>query len=245
MKFFIPSLGTKLRLTQPFTFLLYDERRNDKFWEKFHGNGAGGITTKVYKGPFSRYQPVKALPTTLPVGTVLSVSRIFIRAGSSSFNSITFQVIKIKGIDVPIGRFWIKLDEINENLECEILTESPPFPNGKFILRICEERCRCQNCAGGHNVKHILAWIRNPGNRYSGGFEIIHNLNNDTIQLYKYVGHYNNDNYHYKVYDRVFDSLEGVSDWAKQKNFTLAHVTEFEGAHKEKSQPVVGVENEQ
>ncbi len=51
-----------------------------------------------------------SIPVSLPAGTVLMVDRIYIRQGREDWSSVTFKV--------PKGRFWAKLDEVN-NMEFE------------------------------------------------------------------------------------------------------------------------------
>lgn len=73
-----------------------------------------------------------SIPTTLPIGTKLKVSRIYIRAcGDTDFDSVTFTVEipqeqpvaepgkrKPKKIKPKKGRFWAKLGDVNQII-CE------------------------------------------------------------------------------------------------------------------------------
>ena len=251
MKLFIPSLGTKLVLRQPFTFLLHDERRNESFWKKFHGEPAR--VDRGYSNSSGKLSPVKNnefwyhsiaraphKETTLPAGTVLSVSRVFIRAGAKDFDSITFNVIKTKGIPVPTGRFWVKLSEINDRLDADIVNEGNPYPNGKFVLYISEKK-PYRLWAGEPTIYHQLNWIRNPGNRYASGFGIKHNLEKDTIERMRPYCPYG---YMYKVYEKDFTTLEELKSFSQTKGFSLAHFSEFEKAYKNASKPVVEIEDE-
>lgn len=51
---------------------------------------------------------------TLPVGTQLSVARIYVKQGGESFNSITFRTTKIcPDKKLASKRFWVKLKDAN------------------------------------------------------------------------------------------------------------------------------------
>lgn len=233
MKLFIPSLGTKLVLRQPFTFKLYDEHRNTSFWDKFHGKSVKGHVR--YSWDRERQGPIS---TTLPAGTVLSVSRIFIRAGAKDFDSITFSVVKTKGISVPTGRFWVKLADVNDKLDADVIDEANPYPNGKFVLYIAEEKpARRMVWASEPPTFHQLTWVRNPFNRYSGGFGIKRDVEKDTIQQQR--GTRCPYGYMYKVYKKDFPNIEELKAFSHAKGFSWAHISEFENAYKETQKPVV------
>jgi hypothetical protein len=53
-------------------------------------------------------------PFTLPVRTVLSVERIYIRKGAERFDSITFRVKSSPWTECEKARFWVALDDANE-----------------------------------------------------------------------------------------------------------------------------------
>ena len=113
MNIFIPALGTKLKLNQPWSFTLYDETRNRAFWPQVnHGQGPlPGV---------NRWQSStgQTLPVTLPPGTILQVDRIYIRKGNSNFDSVSFRIPKGGGLS---GRFWAKLDDVNNGLDASIV----------------------------------------------------------------------------------------------------------------------------
>ena len=46
------------------------------------------------------------------------VDRIYIRKGQQGFNSVAFRILK--GAPVPFGRFWVKLDEVNQSLDAKV-----------------------------------------------------------------------------------------------------------------------------
>jgi hypothetical protein len=121
MNIFIPTIGTKLLLNEPWTFTLHDEYRNYDFWVAVHGippkrdSKNGGLWMKyAYNENLN-----KPIPTTLPKGTILSVDRIYIRKGNKDYDSVSFRVLK--GSPIPTGRFWAKLDEINNKLNVSLM----------------------------------------------------------------------------------------------------------------------------
>lgn len=139
MKLFVPNCKTELILTEDWTFRLYFERRCDKLLE------TSGIAARE-KALFGReygwqYEPGPD-PTrpswqrgalrhelfTLPKGSVLRVSRVYIRQGTSdTYDSITFWLKDTslvdpsdpKGKKKVKGRFWAKLADVNK-MECEV-----------------------------------------------------------------------------------------------------------------------------
>jgi hypothetical protein len=98
----IPTIGTLLTLDKDWLFILHSEYRNFAFWNNCQ---------KTTPNPESIGYG-KTISVTLPKGTVLSVSRIYIRNGASDYDSITFSIKEcpIKGIK---GRFWVKLEDAN------------------------------------------------------------------------------------------------------------------------------------
>lgn len=125
MKLFIPELGTNLLLTEDWTVTIHPERRNEGFYK---------FTKRPCEGYFCKGAEV--FTYTIPKGSVLSVERIYIRAGAKDFSSITFRYIPIKG---KAGiRFWAKLEEVN-NIEFELIQseKKPKYPNGTFSIERC------------------------------------------------------------------------------------------------------------
>lgn len=108
VRFCVPSIGAKLVLANSWTFTLYDEYRNSS------------LISAMGKDSQRSYGSADSLgPVTLEAGTKLTVDRIYIRRGISSFDSLTFRIaesadprFKKKGI-----RFWAKLKDVNK-IEC-------------------------------------------------------------------------------------------------------------------------------
>ena len=115
-QFFVPACGDRLRLTAPWKFPMYLERRNMKFaqtlglLDKNH-KGWGVFEGEAYRSEYKKVQ------VELPVGTVIECARVYIRKFSKSalkvdkdFDSITW-VIQKDGKGKPRGRFWAKLPD--------------------------------------------------------------------------------------------------------------------------------------
>ncbi len=104
MKLFIPSIGEPIVLTQDWTFTLNREYRNASLW--FHETG------KDISASYIRDSSIPdEITVTLPAGTVLSMSRIYIKKGQSDFDSVTFIVKKSPFPRKGLIRFWVKLKE--------------------------------------------------------------------------------------------------------------------------------------
>lgn len=153
MKLFVPTIGTKLKLIEDWSFVIREEYRNTKFLDaigwtatmtkkgrsrsqtmpldpadlplelirEYGSPTVEAMSKKDYYGSQTFY--TISFPMKLPVGTVLSVDRIYIRKGVGEFDSITFLISdcpdkrfapkKARGF-LPGGcRFWVKLDQAN------------------------------------------------------------------------------------------------------------------------------------
>jgi len=108
---FIPPLGTRLLLAEPWDFQLYNERRNATLMVLL------GDTREL------KYHDPEPIPVSLPAGTELIIDRYYIRQGLDGFDSVSFR-IEGASASAPlyhgIGskakrqvRFWAKLDDVN------------------------------------------------------------------------------------------------------------------------------------
>ena len=99
-KMFIPPLGAKITLTKPWRFNMFNERRNDV------AATALGVTFPPLLRGWENNLPIQV---TLPEKTELTIRRIYIRQGATSFDSVT--------VSTRIGkkqvRFWVKLPCFN------------------------------------------------------------------------------------------------------------------------------------
>lgn len=102
MNLFIPEIGSKLKLTSDWTFILYSEYRNEKMFK--------AIGKKFSWGDKENYI------VTVPKDTIISVDRIYIRKGVSAYSSITFTIPKVLNKKNPLAgtRFWAKLSDVNK-----------------------------------------------------------------------------------------------------------------------------------
>jgi len=123
-KFFIPEIGTVVKLTKDWTFRLHYESRNADLLEVFGKSFS-------WRGLDYDDHGKKVGDVTLKAGAELSVNRIYIRQGAGEYSSITFylspkSVIVIgKNEIVSKGkvRFWAKLSDVNK-MEVQVDTNT-------------------------------------------------------------------------------------------------------------------------
>jgi len=113
-------------LTEPWTFSLYSEGRNDKFIGTLQTEYLTKLKRKLNVDGYYGWGAQLLGDFTIPTGAQLSVARIYIRLGGKEFDSVTFNVnyevesprrnklVKIK------GRFWVKLKDANK-IKMELL----------------------------------------------------------------------------------------------------------------------------
>lgn len=136
MRFNIPDVGFKMTLTSDWTFDLIREYRNTSLWDflvnavdeeaavKAYDERMWEFNAKVEEAieqgiTVIQIEEVKMpfVSVTLPVGTELSVDRIYIRKGASDYSSVTFNVLSIPNVKKKGRvRFFASLDDVN-NLE--------------------------------------------------------------------------------------------------------------------------------
>jgi len=127
IQLFVPTIGAILRLTKPWTFSLYNERRNDKLLK--------AVGYEEVEHPWRRnIRPV--VEVTLPKGVELKVERIYVRQGLRGFDSITFRLLKPslpKDIKALASRFWVKLGDANQ-IVCEIVEDEASIKSQSAAL---------------------------------------------------------------------------------------------------------------
>ena len=116
VQFCIPPLGTKIVLAEPWTFDLFVESRNDKLIDslgfRIKKPNAKYSWDREWTIPEPAYgEPIPNI--TLPAGSKLTISRIYIRHGKSAYDSVTFSLLKSKTFNGH-GRFWAKLYDVNK-----------------------------------------------------------------------------------------------------------------------------------
>lgn len=132
MKFNIPSIGYKLKLSKNWTTDVPVESRNFSFTELMIPGYESPVDLDTYywdsKTDDIVYYPLTYNNITIPKNTILQVDRIFIRKGKKEFDSISFIVTNLPGKELGKkvfgirARFWVKLDEL-KNLEFKEIKE--------------------------------------------------------------------------------------------------------------------------
>ena len=110
MRICIPSIGSKVLLSQDWEFTLHPEYRNETMFKHL------GLHWPDNWHEQKKVQPRKV---TIPAGTELRVDRIYIRKGSSEYDSVTFLLCgqkTRKEVKNRAVRFWAKLADVN-NIE--------------------------------------------------------------------------------------------------------------------------------
>lgn len=146
MKLFIPTIGTLLRLEQPWSFELFMEYRNTTLHEHF-GLPFSEQWREARIDPEDWSKGLKHTVVTIPAQAELRVDRIYIRKGAEDFDSLTFywkgaktdrRTAVRKGTIIQPGsrrsfeydvhiprkpvRFWAKLEDVN-GMEVTVVTE--------------------------------------------------------------------------------------------------------------------------
>lgn len=121
VKLYIPQVGDKLKLTSNWNCKLFKEHRNYSFF-------------KVLNIDTTQNNDV-SIDISFPKGTVLKVSRLYVRAPASSFDSITFTVESSPVKTLSKGRFWVKLMDANTLEFEEIVTNMDTIEKLKDLYR--------------------------------------------------------------------------------------------------------------
>lgn len=149
MRMFIPEIGTKIILTRPWDILIHEERRNASVHERLKAalpeaevarmeaerlrvnqemrqegvhRWTEGYAERMPR-LWEQWERAMIIPVTLPAGTELTVDRIYIRKGVSSYSSLTFHLTKTTHPVLAAKgrrRFWVKLDQVNR-MEFDLL----------------------------------------------------------------------------------------------------------------------------
>lgn len=113
MQLYIPRIGDKITLAEPWTFTLHEERRNVSLIKQ-----VDPTHTKAGWQLYGRNRQSQTWTVTLPERWELRVDRIYIRLNQADFDSITFSC-PYNGKRV---RFWVKLNDANKI----VMTEETP-----------------------------------------------------------------------------------------------------------------------
>lgn len=126
IQFFVPDIGTRVKLTKNWTFRLYHESRNYDFFKKMgwrftHRNWRVELFRELLEGQDYDDKPMGHKGVTIHAGSVLKVNRIYIRQGVGAYSSLTFNLQKGAVVDGNADvfmkggvRFWAKLSDVNK-----------------------------------------------------------------------------------------------------------------------------------
>jgi len=111
--FFIPDIGTRVKLTKDWTFRLFEESRNYYLWQ--------ALGLKQCNRSWRYDNPMTEKKVVINAGSVLKVNRLYIRQGAKEYSSVTFNLQKgseVNGDAVMFKkkgcRFWAKLSDVNK-----------------------------------------------------------------------------------------------------------------------------------
>lgn len=121
----IPTIGSRLTLTEDWHFTLYSESRNKNFWVALFGepviaSDSKGPPNNAFWAQYTFWRSGKdTRAVILPAGSVLKISRMYIRQNAKDYDSITFSLEETSLPELSInrkkvkGRFWAKLGDVN------------------------------------------------------------------------------------------------------------------------------------
>lgn len=146
-KLYIPNINSLMILSEDWTFKLYWERRNSKFFEALGWKITNwwrddqpqqtredapkiqvekAFTEQQLKDSYKSYSATNSrdqnyVLVTLPKGTQLKVDRIYIKRNAEAFSSLTFRTTKVcPDPKFKSKRFWAKLRDVN-NLVVDVI----------------------------------------------------------------------------------------------------------------------------
>lgn len=252
MKLLIPKIGTRIVLTQPWTFKLQDSYRNDTFWRLCHGepkkktfyygytaSGYQTSPTPTTECPTKTSGAADPIDTTIPVGTVLFVESFHIQKGHTP--QLSLRIKKDNKTRIPNGKFQASIDDINK-MDVDA-TYMEKYPNGRFGLRISTgvdrsgNKCKCRNypCSCGLPVftDNCLTWESDPDAPWTTikRADVVHTTDTAGLDKISNRGMSNRSSHEYSKY---FDNLQECLNWAAKKGFRQSHVDEFIKKYDEK-----------
>lgn len=127
MKLWIPKCGDALVLDEDWTFTLHGEYRNEDVWKVVEDEAAFKRAKKNFcQQERDGMRPLKkSTDVTFPKGAELVVDRVYIRQKDYDYASVTFIVKNHPNFDFVGGRFWAKLDQVNEVVCTPTSTNNP------------------------------------------------------------------------------------------------------------------------
>lgn len=103
-KVFIPQVGDKIELSQNWNCKISNERRNSSVFDSL------GVDVSQQGG--------SNIDITFPKGTIFKVTRLYVRAPASSYDSLTLAVVSSPIKKLAKAKFWVKIMDAN-NMEFE------------------------------------------------------------------------------------------------------------------------------
>lgn len=256
MKLFLPTIGSRLVLSKPWTFRLKDEYKNTNFWTAIHGApvrqsrwyGYDPITGNKSTSPVKTtlcdrqetYATAPPILTTLPKGTTLIIEQIFIRKGMREYDAVSFRIPKGGSSGLPASKFLVPLKEVNNKLDA-VVDMPTKYPQGKFTIStrkgneyltcVCRKYpCVCPKSTPSF-IREYLVWQSIGEGSRSGGIvaniEHYRNTAGKDEMAERTFGRYYRD----ESYTKSFDKIENLLEMAKTKGFTDAHIQAFLDAY--------------
>lgn len=173
MNVFIPTIGSELILAKACPVTIHSEYRNSSFLsamgvamdQKYINKTYGDLSVenKTLVAKYKVKVSLKEVSITIPAGTALKVTRIYIRQGAEDFDSMTFQCAGNK--DFPKGRFWLKLTDVNRfNVE-----DPTPVADIQAERKASyEENQKKKNIALYNKVQRFVVKTEKAGNTLDG-----------------------------------------------------------------------------
>lgn len=136
MRMHIPRIGNSIQLLEPWTFPVFLAYVNIEFLRKIYPVWMNGRT-------YGNANVEESKAVTLPVGTVLKISRIYIRQGKGSYDSVTFTVTHHP--DINTGKVDKKFPGTvvyrDDGFHTLLPNDNPPKKfgtNGKFWAKLTD-----------------------------------------------------------------------------------------------------------
>lgn len=120
-KVFIPQVGDKIEISNNWNCKIYNESRNSTVFE------ALGIDVSTKNN--------SNIDITFPKGTVFKITRLYVRAPASSFDSITLSIVSSPIKKLAKTKFWVKIMDANNMEFVEKESTYNDFNNLSSLLR--------------------------------------------------------------------------------------------------------------
>lgn len=149
MNIFIPEIGSQIKLIEPWIFFLSEESRNNSIFNALKEGNSSLRKFSIeeehqgYKYNNSYKTQRNVFEMSLPVDTVLTIDRIYIRQQQANYSSVSFIIndttqpyllrAKESKKKKTCGRFWVKLNDANK-IKCELIKNTQKIYNPTPII---------------------------------------------------------------------------------------------------------------